>query len=188
MLLTKGKEKENEEMKKWICAMLALLCVLSLGACSKKEEKKEVSLSEIHQAVKDAYGEAYYIDMALDAATLDTMMGLKEDMYEEVIAEGPMINAQVDMFIAVKAAEGKADDVEKVLNDYRDYQINDAFQYPANMVKVQASEVVRHGDYVFFVLLGEIPFEAEEQGDDAILEAAKKGVKIGVDTINGFFE
>ena len=56
------------------------------------------------------------------------------------------------------------------------------------MVKVQASEVVRHGDYVFFVLLGEIPFEAEEQGDDAILEAAKKGVKIGVDTINGFFE
>ena len=76
----------------------------------------------------------------------------------------------------------------KVLNDLRDYQINDAFQYPANMVKVQASEVVRHGDYVFFVLLGEIPFEAEEQGDDAILEAAKKGVKIGVDTINGFFE
>ena len=175
-------------MKRWMCVMLALLCVLSLGACSKKEEKKEVNLSEVHQAVKDAYGEAYYIDMALDAEMLDTMLGLKEDMYEEVIAEGPMMSAQVDMFIAVKAAEGKADEVEKVLNDYRDYQINDAFQYPMNMVKVQASQVVRHEDYVFYVLLGEIPFEAEEQGDEAILEAAKKGVQIGVDVINGFFE
>lgn len=180
---------KTKKMKEWICVMLALLCVLSLGACGqKKEEKKEVSLSEIHQAVKDAYGEDYLPSMELDAATLSDVIGLKEDMYDEVIAEGPMISAHIDMFIAVKAAEGQGDAVEEALNAYRDYQINDALQYPLNMVKIQASQVVRHGDYVFFVILGNVSSEAEEQGDEAILKEAEAGVKIGVDTINSFFE
>lgn len=178
------------KMKKWFCLVVAAVCVLGLAACGKKGDEKEavdVSLADIHQAVKDAYGEAYYPNMELDAATLESMMGLTSDMYDEVVAEGPMISASVDMFVAVKAAEGKGDDVEKVLNDYRDYLINDALQYPTNAVKVQASQVVRQGDYVFFVLLGEIPMDVEEQGEDAILKAAQDGVKIGVDTINGFF-
>lgn len=176
-------------MKKVMSMILLFACVLSLAACgTKKTETADVSLEEIHQAVKDAYGETYYPDMPLDAAMLSDMFGLTEDMYEEVIAEGPMMSANIDMFVGVKAADGQGDAVEEKLNAYRDYQINDAFQYPLNMVKVQASQVIRHGDYVFYIMLGEVPMEVEEQGDEAILQKAQENTKIGADTINGFFE
>lgn len=176
-------------MKKILSVLLIAISVFSLAACGKEKEpeKVEISLTEVHQAVKDAYGENYIPSMELDATTLENLMNLKADMYEEVIAEGPMMSAHVDTFIAVKAAEGQADAVEESLNGYRDYLINDAFMYPMNMVKVQASEIVRHGDYVFFVLLGNVSMEVEEQGDDAILKAMQDEVKKGVDAIDGFF-
>lgn len=181
-------------MKKWLCMLVLAFCAVGLAACGKGgsgdggNEAKDVSLEEIHQAVKDAYGESYFPNTELDPSMLESMMGLTSDMYEEIIAEGPMISAQVDTFVAVKAASGKADAVEEGLNGYRDYLINDAMQYPTNAVKVQASQVVRHGDYVFFVLLGEISMETEEQGEDAILKAAQDGVQTGVDAINSFFK
>ena len=184
-------------MKKMMSLLLMMICVLSLAACgSRKEEQTEenvetpvnVDLAEVHQAVKDAYGETYYPNMPFDATMLADTIGLTEGMYEEFIAEGPMMSANIDMFIAVKAAEGQADAVEETLNAYRDYQINEAFQYPTNKVKVQASQVIRHGDYVFYVMLGDIPMEVQEQGDEAILNKAKEVVQVGVDTINGFFE
>lgn len=145
------------------------------------------ALSEIHEAVKAAYGENYLPDMPLDSELLANLKIIPADLYSEFIAEVPMISANADEFMAFKAAEGKADDLEKALNAYKDYLINESFQYPVNKVRVQASEVVRHGDYLFFVLLGPVDMETEEQGDDAILNAAKDGVKIGVDVINGFF-
>lgn len=177
-------------MKKILSVLLIAISVLSLAACSsktKEPEKVEVSLAEVHQAVKDIYGENYIPSMELDAAALENLMNLKADMYEEVIAEVPMMSAHVDTFVAVKAAEGQADAVEESLNGYRDYLINDAFMYPTNMVKVQASKVVRHGDYVFFVLLGNVPMEVEEQGDDAILKTMQEEVQKGVNAIDGFF-
>ena len=41
---------------------------------------------------------------------------------------------------------------EKALTSYRDYLINDSLQYPMNVPKVNASSVLREGDYVFFVI------------------------------------
>ena len=37
-----------------------------------------------------------------------------------------MISAHVDTFIAIKAKEGKGEEVEKALTSYRDYLINDS--------------------------------------------------------------
>ncbi|WP_343208101.1 DUF4358 domain-containing protein [Anaerolentibacter hominis] len=178
-------------MKKLLCVLLAAVMMMSLAGCKQREDKppvKEVSLSEIHDEIKSAYGEDYIPSMEYDESMLESLFGLKKDMYDEIVAEGPMISAHVDQFIAVKAAEGKADDVEKALNDYRDRQINDSMQYPMNQVKVKASEVVRHGDYVFFVMLGSYSMENDEEGEEAILEAAKTENKIGVDIINSYFE
>ena len=57
-----------------------------------------------------------------------------------------------------------------------------------NISKVQASEVVRHGDYVFFVMLGTASEEAQEQGEEAALQSAQEENKKAVDAINAFFE
>ena len=61
-----------------------------------------------------------------------------------------MISVHLDTFVALKAKEGKGGEVEKLLADYRTRFVEDSMQYPMNISKVQASEVVRHGDYVFY--------------------------------------
>lgn len=154
----------------------------SAGVSSQEassEAVKDVSLTEIHDAVKKAYGDNYGASMEYPSDILEEQFGLKKDMYDEVIAEGPMMSAHVDTFIAVKAAEGKAEAVEKALNDYRETQISGAMQYPMNMPKIQASRVIRKGDYVFFLMLGYISSEEEELDEEKQVEAFQKQNDIG---------
>ena len=98
------------------------------------------------------------------------------------------ISTFVETFIGVKAKEGKGDDVEKALTEYRERLVGDTMQYPMNVSKIQASQVVRHGDYVFFVMLGGPDDAAMEQGDEAALKSAEENNKIAIDVIDGFFK
>lgn len=148
---------------------------------------KEISLDEIHAAVKEAYGENYIPSAAFDEQGMKELFGINSDLYDSFIAEGPMISVHVDTFVAVKAKEGKGEEVAQHLNDYRDSQLNGAMQYPMNLPKIEASQVVRHGDYVFFVMLGTPSEEAEAQGEEAALESAKENTQIAIDIIDGFF-
>lgn len=148
---------------------------------------KEISLDEIHAAVKEAYGENYIPSAVFDEQGMKELFGINSDLYDSFIAEGPMISVHVDTFVAVKAKEGKGEEVAQHLNDYRDSQLNGAMQYPMNLPKIEASQVVRHGDYVFFVMLGTPSEEAEAQGEEAALESAKENTQIAIDIIDGFF-
>jgi len=184
------EENNMRRMKKIVSLVMVGIMAFSLAACSSKKDDqgtgnvKDVPVSEIQTAVKDAYGEAYIPNMDYDAQTLESIFGVKEDWYEEFVAQGPMISAQVDTFVAIKAKEANVQEVVDALNSYRDYLVNDSMQYPMNQIKVQASRVEQVGNYVFFILLGEIPMEVEEQGEDAILATAKEQAQIAVDAIN----
>lgn len=192
-------------MRKYKMIILTAAACLSLAACqpkdqgaqqttqaseaeSKTEAVAEVSLSNIHEAVKDAYGEGYIPSMTFDETMMEEIFGVKKDLYEEYIAEGPMISAHVDTFAAVHAKEGKGADVEAALKAYRDKQVNDSLQYPMNIAKVQASQVIRHGDYVFFVMLGTLDAGSEDQDEETALKLAKEANQIGIDIIDGFFK
>lgn len=141
------------------------------------EEQQEV-LNGIHTAVKEAYGENYIPSQAFDEITLKEVYGLSSDMYDAIIAEGPMISMHVDTFIAVHPTEGNFDNVVAALEGYRDVLVEDTMQYPMNQIKIQASKVETIGDYVFFIMLGygddtlenedEILASFEEQNDIAI--------------------
>lgn len=170
---------KNFNFKYLIVSVLCLILAMGAG-CSKGSSQPDVSLTDILDQVKSAYGESYIPQMELDQETLEQKYGLTEDMYKEAIGEAAMISVQVDEFVAVHANEGRADDVEKALNDYRDYLINDALNYPMNIGKINGSKVYRNGDYVFFIMLGDMPQEimdgseeeakayAEEQNDIAV--------------------
>lgn len=197
-------------MKKSYLVLLAGAIALSVTACQPKkaensggtqasteavteavtesETQVDVDLNELLDQVKEAYGEAYIPSMDFDKQAMNDLFGISEDLYEEYIAQGPMISVHVDTFVAVKAAEGKADAVEEALTAYRDKQINETMQYPMNLPKVSASEVVRHGDYVFFVMLGTPDEEAELKGEEEALKSAKENNKIALDVIDGFFQ
>ena len=200
-------------MKKILAMILALMMVLSLAACggrgqqepaapeepsSSVEETPETpeetpeeapavdadaKLVELHNALKEAYGENYLPSMPLDEMMLAEVIGVDMANVESFIAEMPMMSAHVDTFIGIKAKEGKANAVEADLNAYRDNVVNNSMQYPMNEEKVKASEVVRKGDYVFFVMLGQIPDETIS--DTATF--AKEQMQIGLDKLEEIF-
>lgn len=58
-------------------------------------------------------------------------------------------------------------------------------QYPGNMAKVNASRVLRHGDYVFFLMLGAIDDAAET--DEQAATFAEEQTQIAVDAIEAVF-
>lgn len=150
------------------------------------EEKKEVVLSDVVQKVKDAYGENYVPSMVIDEQMLVDLYSINIDDVDEFIGEMPMMSAHVDTFIAIKATEGKGDAIETALNDYREYVVSSAMQYPSNIEKVKASQVVRHGDYVFFVMLGAFDDNLDASEADQA-KFAQEQCQIGVDAINSCF-
>lgn len=177
------------KLKKIVSLVLVGVMACSMVACSSKEEtkpkEKDVKVSEIHQAVKEAYGDSYYPNMDYDAAALENIFGVKADWCEEFVAQGPMISTSVDTFVAIKAKADNVEDVKTALTTYQDNLKKDMMQYPTNLLKIQTSKVEVYGNYVFFILLGEIPMDVEEQGDDAILKAAEEQEQIAVDAIKG---
>lgn len=156
-------------------------------AGSSQAEASDEKLNEIYAAVKEAYGERYIPSMELDSEMLENIYGISRDWYEACIAEGPMISAHVETFMGFKAVSGQEEDIAAALYDYRDQQLTDGMQYPMNLPKLEASQVLEKDGYVFFVMLGSADTEAEEQGEEAALESAKANNQIGVDVIEGFF-
>lgn len=145
------------------------------------------TIAELHTAVKDAYGEDYLPSTAYDEKAMAEVVGVNMDNVEEFVAEVPMISNHVDTFIAIKAKEGKADDVEKELNTYRDKLVSDTMNYPSNLAKIQASKVVRNGDYVFFMMLGAIDENMDASEADAA-KFAEEQIKKGTDAIENLFK
>ncbi len=175
---------------KWITlALVAMLSMSVLTACqtnqdstgSSNAQQQDIALSKFHQAVKDAYGENYIPSMEFTKEELSERFGVSEDWYDDAFAEGPMMSGHVDTFVAIKAKDGKAEEVEKALNAYRDTQINDTLQYPMNIEKVNASKVLKQGNYVFFVMLGGF---GEEETEEQAKKYAEEQTQIGVDAIN----
>lgn len=145
------------------------------------------AVGQVHQAVREAYGEMYVPGMAFDEQGLEELFGIGPELYDSFVAEGPVISTQVELFIGVQAREGKGEAVEALLNQYKRELQEGGMQYPMNLPKIEAAQVVRHGDDVYFVMLGAPTMEAEEKGEDAALESAIENNQIGIDVINDFY-
>ena len=150
-------------------------------------ESEDGATQKILDAIRSAYGDDYLPNTEIPEDILSSMYGLDPDTYTEVAAEMPMISTNVDTVIIVKAASGKTGDVQAALTAYRDALVNDSFQYPMNVAKVNASKVVANGDYVAFLLLGAID-ERDDASDSDRAEFAEEQVQKGVDAFNGYFD
>lgn len=176
-------------MRKWIATFCIAGMVLGCASCGNTKQPNvtqettqvPVALEEIHNAVKEAYGEKYLPQMPYDAELFESLFGIKEELYEEFVAEAPMMSAHVDTFVAVKAKEGKADEVEQLLQTYQDNLLNNSLQYPMNLGKVEGARLYRNGNYIFYFILGGYP----EDEDEVDAQTAKEMNQIGVDAIEG---
>ena len=166
-------------MKKTLLSLLIGLLVLS--GCAKAAYDKE-DLDKVVLAIKEAYGENYYPSMAMDAALLEEIVKVKAEDVVEFFAEGPMMSFQVDTLIVIVAKDGKVEDVKNALEDYKYYLEHDAFNYPMNMPKVNASQVIVKGNIVAFVMLGKAD-ERSEASEAEYASYAQAQVQLGVDAL-----
>ncbi|BBF44766.1 protein of unknown function DUF4358 [Lachnospiraceae bacterium KM106-2] len=175
-------------MKKTSILIVTVLLMLAVAGCSKKEEKKQeyrndVKVSDLVESVKETYGDEYIPNVQYTEEEIETIFGVKKEWFEEAIAEGPRMSANVDTFVAVKAKKDSVDKVKEALEAYRDGLVKDTMQYPMNQLKIQGSRVTVVGDYAFFTMLGVIPSDVEEQGDDAVIQKAEELNQKAIDVI-----
>lgn len=173
-------------MKKiWI--MIFVVCLLmgcTRGNTHVEEEtsgiRDDVSAKVLVEAVASELGDEYWADMELAPEYLEDWYGISSDLYEEYYGQTPMISANVDALIVVKAAEDKKEKVKEALRAYRDKLMNDTMQYPSNIPKIQASMIETYGNYVCFVQLGGSMNnqEDEEEAMKVCMEANEQALSI----------
>lgn len=120
-------------------------------------------MTAIRTAITEALGDNYWPSMILEPELLEGNFGLTSDLYDDYLAEMPMISTNVDTLLIIRAKDGKVEDVEAALNQYRENLVNDTMQYPQNLSKIQASRIETIGNYVCFVQLGGNAIEAEDE-------------------------
>lgn len=136
-------------------------------------------LGAFREALRGVYGEKYYPDTELSETEIREELGLDDSLYEEVYAERSAQNAHPDMFVAVKVKDGKTEEVKQKLTAYKQRLLEDN-SFEANTEKINAAEVYAEGDYVFFVLLGDIENSVSSEG---FAEAFGKEIQRGIDAI-----
>lgn len=141
-------------------------------------------METIKKGVVDALGENYWPDAQITQEMLEGSFGINSDLYEDYFAEMPMISANVDTLIIIKAKQDKVEEVTEALEAYRDRMINDTMQYPMNIGKVQSSIVEVIDNYVCFIQLGaetddseEVAIEQCKEQNQMALEAIRQAVQ-----------
>ena len=144
----------------------------------------------LYEAVKAAYGENYLPNVRLTDEEIEGLYGVSNDLYTSAIVEVPMISAQVDTFALFQAKdEASADALEDALTAYQGVLENDTFQYPANLLKIQASTIYVKGDYVCFIMLGSLDNETMQQEDEGkVIDAYRAENEKAVEAIRRCFQ
>ncbi len=152
------------------------------GGDTTEDVFKDVAMTDLKTAVTDVLGENYWPQMALDAEMLSSMCGISADMYDDFLAEMPMMSAHIDTMIIIKAKDGQVEAVEAALNTYRDSLVENSL-YPSHVAKSQASRIEAFGNYVCFILLGGDTTSVEEQGDEATITYCQEENEKALDAI-----
>ena len=139
----------------------------------------EVLVKEVSKVI----GENYFPDMQIEDDYLEQQTGLTNSLYDEFAGEMAKINTNVDTIIIVKAKEGKIEEVEQKLSEYRDRLLNNTMQYQTNTGKIQASRIEQIDSYICFVQLGGDTKKVEEQGNEAITIYCQHINELAISTI-----
>jgi len=165
-------------MKRIFAVCLAAMLLLCTAACGSKEPaapalKEGVTLQSLVDSITDEYG--FTMPAALDDTILDDLLGIAPDDVEEYAGYITMVNISSDNLIAIKAKEGKAEEVQKKLEERKEFEVTSFQQYlPDQYEKAQAGKVFAVGDYVFLVMI------AGESGDAAAdIAAAETTIRDG---------
>ena len=142
-------------------------------------------IRRLYEELKTTYGDSYYPTRRLNTNELEEQFGISTDLYSEFIADTSSDKDVPDTLVIIKALEGKEQEVETKLKDYRDSLLADE-TITAGREKIEASRVHRNGLYVFYIMLGETPVDT--LSGDGMMETLGKEIDRGIEAIEKFFE
>ena len=163
--------------KKVMALLLAVACTAGAFAATTAVEQtvpieaatqKAPTLSKVYNAAKKAYGRDYLPNTRLKKDEIKARYGISSSWYKGAVAEVPMISAQADELVIVKAKNADAKKkIKSALVDYRKWLQEESFQYPVNEPKVKAARIYVKGDYVCLIVLGKIDQKFANGDDEA---------------------
>lgn len=156
-----------------------------ISGSESNDKNSTLSAKGLRDAVAKAYGDNYLPDQAMDAEMIESEFGLTKDMYDEVVAEAPLIGFHPDRLVIVKPKKGKEADVKRALEDALLVMKEQQMQYPVNVAKVNAGKVLEKDGYYCFMILGKTD-DTSENDDDAA-KFAEEQINIGVKAFNDYF-
>lgn len=154
------------KMKRMITFILAAVMLLSVVACGKKESaapvlKEDVTLQGLMDSLSEDYG--FAMPAPLDEMILSDLLGIDPGDVEEYAGYITMVNVSCDNLIAIKAKEGKAEEIQKKLEERKNFEVSSFQQYLQDQYdKAQAGKVFAVGDYVFLVMIAKDPENAAD--------------------------
>lgn len=140
-------------------------------------------MEALKTAVVDKLGENYWPNMPVTPDIMEGLFGITADMYEDYLAEMPMISTNVDTLVIIRPKADKAQAVEDALTAYRQAKVSDTMQYPMNVGKIQASTIEKIGDYICFIQLGADTMAISEKGDDAVIKHCQEQNKLAIEQL-----
>lgn len=156
-----------------------------ISGSESNDKNSTLSAKGLRDAVAKAYGENYLPDQAMDAEMIESEFGLTKDMYDEVVAEAPLIGFHPDRLVIVKPKKGKEANVKRALEDALLVMKEQQMQYPVNVAKVNAGKVLEKDGYYCFMILGQTDDTSENDNDAA--KFAEKQIDIGVKAFDNYF-
>lgn len=156
-----------------------------ISGSDSNDKNSTLSAKGLRDAVAKAYGENYLPDQAMDAEMIESEFGLTKDMYDEVVAEAPLIGFHPDRLVIVKPKKGKEANVKRALEDALLVMKEQQMQYPVNVAKVNAGKVLEKDGYYCFMILGKTDDTSENDNDAA--KFAEKQIDIGVKAFDNYF-
>lgn len=189
--------------KKVLCLLMAAVVTLAAGGCGKDSNNgnnhlgntgmpgseaeggfsQDITMEEVRSAVVDVLAENYWPDTSIDATSLEEIYGIKPDMYEDYLAECPMISVNVDTLIVIKAKADQVENVKNTLEEYRERNISENMNYPMNLGKIQASRIEVFDNYVCFVQLGADTTAAMDVSEEAVVDQCLEENERALDAI-----
>lgn len=163
-------------MRKSVICLYIMILIPVLAACGKATDsessqemsmEKNAEIGDIRYALEEVFGDAYWPDTLILPEELEEY-GLHSDIYDDFYGEECKEPSKADVLIVICAKEGKVEEAEEVLNNYREALVANEDSDSANIGKVLASRIETMGNYVCFVQLGaDITVEYWNDGDNA---------------------
>lgn len=162
-------------MKKKMIALGLMMCMVLAGCSSTPKESSNTKALDVQmKAAVEKIGEENAATMELTKDDMIAKFGLNSEDVEDAKANIAMMSTQIDTILVVRAKDGKAADVKKAMDTYRQTMVDDTLQYPMNIPLIQGSIVKENGNDIYFIMLGVYSDEFMDLDEEGQIKEANK--------------